>query len=721
MTTTRISFYKNHAQIKSKQEVDISLFLEDVKNGKWQDIILPIRAEKDDVKRRGLKAQLPAVTLSGLFSERKDEALVRHSGFLAIDLDDLNIELEPTRLLLSADPYTFAAFTSASGTGLCIIFHIDGNRHRDAFEAISAYFYNTYRLIIDSSCRNESRLRYASFDPHIYINPDAILFKRYLPKEKKIRQPQVVFVQTDFDELINQLSTCNIGEDYQTWCSIGYALADKFGPAGEDYYHALSSSSSKYNAEDCRKMYVQICKSIAGGGTRPRATIGTIYYHAKTNNIPFYSEQTRQILSSAGILQRSGLKEEGIIQALQRFDNVDPAISTPIVQQAIAAKIEVNTDSVIDKIESWLKYNYELTRNVITRKILVFNRDLDNKEFNNLFIAAKKIFDKDVTAEILDKLVNSSFTPDFNPFTHFLTTNTHEETGYIDEYTNCFETDDKDYFYYFFNKWYAGVIASALGNKSDLMLVYTGRQGSGKTESFRQLLPPVLSHYYAESKLDAGKDDEILMTQKLIICDDEMGGKNKMESRRLKDLTSKRIFSIRSPYGRYNEDMRRIAVLCGTTNDPRVKNDASGNRRIIVTDVRNIDFPRINKIDRAKMFVEMYNSIQGGWTHELEKDEIIGLNLNKEAFEDYSLEYELLVQYCSKPTAAGGWEELSATDIKVQLEHITTQKLNLNKIGSELQRQGYIQEIKRIDGKPRRIYKVVFQRQAPPAGWRQAE
>ena len=57
------------------------------------------------------------------------------------------------------------------------------------------------------------------------------------------------------------------------------------------------------------------------------------------------------------------------------------------------------------------------------------------------------------------------------------------------------------------------------------------------------MLPKELRSYYAESKLDAGKDDEILMTQKLLIMDDEMGGKSKKEVKRLKELTSKQTYS----------------------------------------------------------------------------------------------------------------------------------------------------------------------------------
>ena len=64
------------------------------------------------------------------------------------------------------------------------------------------------------------------------------------------------------------------------------------------------------------------------------------------------------------------------------------------------------------------------------------------------------------------------------------------------------------------------------------MLVLAGEtQGTGKTHFFRYLLPNKLQNLYAESKMDNGKDDEILMTKKWIIVDDEMGGKSKENPR----------------------------------------------------------------------------------------------------------------------------------------------------------------------------------------------
>jgi hypothetical protein len=88
-----------------------------------------------------LKKQLPAVLWSGRFSERKNEALVRHSGLLCADLDSLNGSLPDVREKLSKSPHVWALFTSPSGDGLKAVFHVypDAEKHSGSYRAIERH------------------------------------------------------------------------------------------------------------------------------------------------------------------------------------------------------------------------------------------------------------------------------------------------------------------------------------------------------------------------------------------------------------------------------------------------------------------------------------------------------------------------------------------------------------------------------------------------------
>lgn len=654
-----------------------------------------------------MKESLPNVSISGVFNERKDASIKQHSGFIGIDIDGLGKELEGARQILKADPYCYSAFTSVSGTGLCAIFPIDGSKHRDAFSALAHYLYTNYQLIVDQSAKNESRARYASYDHDLFINEHALKFKKYLPKEKPKKIPKVVYVQSDFDVIVNALSTKNICENYSDWISIGYALASHFGESGRQYYHTLSSSASSYDSSDCDKQYTIILNTTSSAKSKV-SSIASIYYFAKLHGIETYSERTKQILSSTTILRKSGLDQTGVISNLDKFESIPASESQEIVRQAFEQNIShEGEDSIITLIENWLKYNHDLRRNSITRKIENHGKPYKETDINTLFLSAKKAFD-DLNFDLFLKILFSDSIIEHNPLLDFFERyKERRPVGVIDSFWSSFTTKGGVQLSYFGSKWLIGIISAMHGEHSPLMLVFTGGQNTGKTEAFRRLLPPELRQYYAESKLEQGKDDDILMTQKIIIMDDEMGGKNKQESKRLKEMLSKQTFSLRVPYGKGNEDLNRLAVLCGTSNDNSILNDPTGNRRIIPVEIISIDHAKYNSIDKIDLLMESYWLYKSGFEWQLSKQDIITLNTGTESFVDYSIEYEHVQRYLLLPTdtQAGGFE-WSATEIKAYLERQTAQKLSLKKLGMELKALGFKTQMKRVNNKPTQVYSL---------------
>jgi predicted P-loop ATPase len=268
----------------------------------------------------------------------------------------------------------------------------------------------------------------------------------------------------------------------------------------------------------------------------------------------------------------------------------------------------------------------------------------------------------------------------------------------------CVTTKDPDYLLYFGTKWLVGAISAIHGEHSPLMLVLSGEiQNTGKTEYFRRLLPADLMSYYAESKLDAGKDDEILMTQKLLIVDDEMGGKSKKEVKRLKELTSKQTFSLREPYGRNNVDLNRLAVLGGTTNDNEILSDPTGNRRIIPIHVAAINHEQYNAIDKVALWMEVYELWKSGFKWKLSRADIQYLAKDSNEFEMSNSEAELIQKYFEP-----GATQLTATEVKVFIESKTLQKLSLDRLGKELKRLGFEQKHAKVGAGTKRVYLVSY-------------
>jgi predicted P-loop ATPase len=284
-------------------------------------------------------------------------------------------------------------------------------------------------------------------------------------------------------------------------------------------------------------------------------------------------------------------------------------------------------------------------------------------------------------------------------------------TGTIDALAATIETDtglgkdqfDPEFAKDFIKKWLVSIISSIHGVHSPLMLVLAGKtQGTGKTEWFRRLLPAELKAYYAESKLDRDKDDEILMTKKLIIMNDEMGGATQKDEKRIKELTSKDVFSLREPYGKGNVDLKRLAALCGTTNSESILSDPTGNRRILPIRVLNIDHEKYNAIDKVDLFMEAYWLYKSGFNWEVKKEDLARLNDNTDEFEKASVERELLLEYYEFVNENDqGAEFMTTTMIKSVIETRSGLRTSSTRLGLELNKLS-ARKTKRINGTPQR-------------------
>lgn len=703
MAAQNISIYTSVKETKSNNTIGIDLFFDGIKNGKWQDIVLPLRAIADKDQRTKAKLKSPCVTISGIFNERTDAGLKEHSGLIPIDIDEIDI-INVKNTLLN-DPYVYALFDSISGRGLCAIFKINPSKHRESFQGISEYLFTSYKIICDPTSINVSRARFISYDPYLYENDNALKFTSYPKNKEPSKVEKILYVQSDFDEIINEITrrNLNICDNYHEWIRIAFGLCHKFGEGGRQYFHLISQHSAKYDNVTADRQYTACLKHKG----QKQSTIATVYYYCKQTGIQVYSERTKKIAYSASHGKKGGISAEQVAINLQKFEDISDSLE--VVKQVFENNIEIKgEDSLLEQLELWVRQNYELKRNEITLYIENNGKPLKQKDFNTIFIKAKKIFEK-LPFEYVDRLINSDFVDTYNPFFQFF--EDHKDcsrSGNIESLFNTIESKDMAFLQHFGKKWLVGIISAIHGEHSPLMLVLCGaEQGTGKSEYFRRLLPKDLQKYMADSKLDAGKDDEILMTQKILIMDDEMGGKSKKESKRLKELTSKQVFSLREPYGRNNVDLTRLAVLCGTTNDSEILNDQTGNRRIIPVSVTSINQDAYNRVNKVELFMEAYRLWKSGFDWRVSRSEIAYLNKDALEFEVTSIEGELINKYFepADPTLNLG-DYMTCTDMKVYIEIRSQQKLSPDKLGRELKKHGFIQQYIRFEGVQKRLYRV---------------
>jgi hypothetical protein len=684
----------------------ISDFLNHVKYGKWKDQIEAVRAIEDKKARDRVKANLPSVTIAGLFKQRKAEMIIERSGFIAIDIDGFN-----DKAALLSDPYTYALFYSASGRGIAVVVKVNGEKHKESYRWLSNYYYSTYGIAVDEAPKSPASLRYVSYDPDIYINERSK--KSGAKSEPKSRVPSlpIVLPSNVAAEMCQEAVGLGIdlAPDYESYFKLGVSLAAGFGEDGRGMFHLLCGVSPKYNSTQAERKYTECIRTASNG----KISVGTFYWMLKQAGIHAPKTNTRAV-QLAAMGKRSGRDVSGVVQQLVEMEGV-PREQAELVAKEVYDREDIDLrnvsndpENLIEGIMEWVRQNHPIRKNVITQKLEENGTEVSSERLNSIYLRARLMFNsKDVTFDLINRVIFSDFTNEFNPIHEYIDKNRYRNGGgHIDALIRTVKTDSP-HADIFIRKWCLGWVAAINGHPVRSVLTLVGGQNTGKTEWFRRIPPPSLRKYYAESKLDAGKDDDILMCQKLWVMDDEMGGKSKQDEKRFKELTSKSTFSLRAPYGRHNEDYKRLAILCGTSNEEDIINDPTGNTRILPVKVLSIDHEAYNAIDKDELFMECVRAFESDEEWQLNKEELRMLDAMGTDFETTPFERELILRFFRPRQGGDIASHMSSTDIKDHIETRSRQKILRSKqFGIELKRIFGESFSKRVNGFPTKVYEV---------------
>lgn len=707
-----IGLYPKIDEVIKFKPISIDGFLQDVQNGRWEDGALKVRTAKGETAIKKAKSDLPYVTISGSFKKRNNAGLDKHSGFLAVDIDKLGTRVLEVKEDLSNDPLFYAVFLSCSGKGLCGIVKINPKAHLESFYFMSEHLFEKYDINIDDKCKDVSRPRYVSYDPDIYINENSQLAPvKPLPKRKEDKVHNYLFLDEDFQKIIDEIVSreLDLTGDYKDWLYAGFAFAEQFGENGREYFQAISQFNHNYTYEKTDAKYSHLLRTKSG-----EITIDWFYQFIQKNGIKAYSKETEALLRASQAAKEWKIidGEQGVKDSLHNSGISDERIAElePAIKKALSGKIKRNDDNLVLDLMEFMSHSYKLKRNLISRNIELAGRPIDDTDINSIFLRCKTIIPK-TTKDLVTSVLFSEYIQSYNPFLELI--NKYKsappeiEKGHIDALIKTIETDTPN-FEVFVKKWLVAIMASVYGTHSPLMLVLCGVQNSGKTQWFRRLLPKYLSKYYAESRLDEGKDSEILMTKKIIIMDDEYGGKSKQEHKKLNGMTSKETFSIREPYGRVSVDLIRLAMLCGTSNSEEILSDPTGNRRILPVRVLSVKKEEYNKIDKELLFYELYLEYAAGYNYELTAEEIKLLGESTGEFRQSNVEEEMIAKYYAIPgDLPGDIVSLTNTEILQGIQVKSGLVLSQTKLGLVLKQMGFKQKQKKINGVPIRIYELV--------------
>lgn len=283
-----VSIYKNVADTKG-ENVDLFSVLT---TNKWRHLTDKVRAETNKDKRNRLKQQLlPAFTPSGVFKahQRTDTGLVRHSGYMCIDIDgDDNPHIRNWQAVvyeLGKLPEVAFAGLSASANGVFAIIPIQHpERHKEHFKGFQESF-KKRGLLIDAKCGNLSRLRFYSYNKKYYINRAAKPYMHLYKEPTKPKYTPAPYMPTmqsdenDVDALVREIVArgVNIVPNYDAWFNVGSALSNL--PNGRELFHKISRvDTGKYNYKKCDKQFDSL---KPGKGI----SINTLFYMAKNRGV----------------------------------------------------------------------------------------------------------------------------------------------------------------------------------------------------------------------------------------------------------------------------------------------------------------------------------------------------------------------------------------------------------------------------------------------------
>lgn len=608
MEQIKFSSYHNVLD-KNKIDIDLDFYIDSVKNGKYQDIVLKARAVKNDEKQyKFLKSQMPCITGSAIMNQgsKVESNIQEMNGLIVIDIDD-QVDIE-TITKINQDKYTFISHRSFGGDGVCIFVKINPNKFIESFHELGQYYWDNFNLTIDPSCKNKNRLRYFSYDPYLFYNEKS----KKLVAKSKIEKPKekenFIFVHDDFAEVLNKLSNIDLcQDDYQRYVNIGFAIGSEFGESGLNYFKSICQNGSKYDAANIEKHYKNFCK-------KGNVTIATFYHYVKQEGIEIYSEKTKKTISTVAAQKAQGTPTlESVkkhITEVLKLENPDEVLIQKLIDSNIKYEVE-NDDTEVNQLKNFIIENFNPVRDSITNEIFVNDIILDDVKLNTIYFSAKNCLDFNVNKSDVRDMINSEATPIFNPLNEFFKSKSFE-AGNIDKYINCIQPNN-DYNKWAFKKWIVGCVHNWISphnetKVSPLTLVLCGqKQGTGKTSFFRNLLPNDLKKYLIEHKIDSKDKDSIYnLVKGLIVLDDEFGGLATKDVKDFKKIADANQIDIRLPYSAYYSKMKRKASLCGTSNDVSILKDVTGNRRILPLNVESINYDEMIKINTDDLWREAF-------------------------------------------------------------------------------------------------------------------
>ena len=667
-----ITVFKNFNEVIEHKKIEE--VLQEIKNGKYKPGIIYLRkslAEKKEEAYNKAKKSLPAFTPSGKFvGGRKLEFLTEYSNFIILDIDKLSTtELQNAKHLANQSEFTFASFISPSGNGLKILVKIDTpkSEHKETFLKVQAHYESILKLEIDKSGKDLTRLCFYSWDENLYHNPEAATFVTSSAVEMPLTETQPEPKTKKLEPLL----------DYDAI-----------------YTHCVNFTEKKVQyVNGSRNVFVhQLACNLNRKGISLQEALGYILTDFGYDE----KEVTQAVNSAYGNIHEFGndknekpIKKKDVTLSLSKsFDDEADDEDKPKPTQ-------------IDRLELFLSNKYVFRHNIVSGKLEfqyfgkkkwnVMNDFIENSMLRECLKGRLK-----TNLSSLRNLLYSDFCELFNPFEdYFFNLPTYDEkTDYITQLANTITTTKQDLWQQCFKKWLVAMVGCVLDDKviNHTVIVFSGKQGLGKTTWVEKLVPKQLKEYLFSGTINPNnKDTLVQLAECMLINLDELENLNRSEIGSLKEIITKTQIRMRKAYGHNNETMPRRASFAGSVNTAQFLNDSTGSRRFLCFELEGIQYQ--HDVDINMAFSQALFLFKSGFRFWFDQEEIKNITANNEQYQLHSPEEELLLTWfepCPKEEAT---LFLNASQIAAKLADRTKLNLNdgtINKLGKALKKHNFI-------------------------------
>ncbi|WP_124642889.1 VapE domain-containing protein [Amniculibacterium aquaticum] len=677
------TIFKNFNEVTEQK--DILKILADIKTGVYQNAITYLRKSLADDKKEAAeraKKSLPAFTPSATFNGgRKMEFLTNYNALMVLDIDKLEKEkLQQCKTKIRMDGFVFASFVSPSGNGLKIFVKVSSEKeqHKETFLELQRYFEEILAVEIDKSGKDITRLCFFSYDPELYLNENAEVYasgaKQSVHNEnsngKKTHNQQSTIYNDDLKyENAVKFTENKIQFTEGNRNNFVFALANNLNRKGISESMALGYILADYGYD---------AKEVT-------TTVQSAYQNTAEHNTDKFVPKEKSAKSERLTSDR---KNSGESSATKTDDGN-------------FSDDEEETPSYIDKLENFLNNRYNFRYNTVLGKLefktLKAYKYKPMTDFTENSIL-REILKAKVKCSInsLRNLLHSDYCEMYDPFEDYFNNlpENPDEIDYIELLADTISTTKQDLWRICFKKWFVAMVACVLDEKqvNQTVIVFSGKQGLGKTTWIEKLMPKPLKEYIFSGTINpSNKDTLIHLAECMLINLDELENLNKTEIGSLKEIITKTHIRMRKAYGHNNENMPRRASFAGSVNTAQFLNDTTGSRRFLCFEVENIEYT--HQIDINKVYAQALKLHKSNFRHWFNQEEIKDINANNEQYQLRSPEEELLLTWFNVADRETANNFLTTTQIAVVLSEKAKMNITdstVHKLGKALKKHGYL-------------------------------